>query len=540
MRALAGWVLALSLAAVPAFAAGSGADSAGTSTSSTSDSSNSTVSAAVAAPSDPAASSSTSSAAPPAAAAAPQNNEPPSPLFFKIGSATFTPLGFLDLTDVFRSPAIGSGIGTNFSSLPYRIPANFPNAGLTEDRLSAQNSRLGIRIDADVAGGHAIGYLETDFLGNAATSISASSNSYTLRMRVYFIDYTKGKFELLGGQDWSMLTPNRVGINPIPGNIFFSQDMDTNYQVGLVWERTPQVRFIYHAAKTAAFGVSLENANQYLGGENGLSGSAVSVPSPLTGTNAFVQTQFDNGANSSGTNIPNLFPDLIVKAAFDPMVMKRNFHFEVSGLLKEFKANTFIPSTTANSGGTSINSTAIGGGVSANINLEVVKNLHLIANSYWSDGGGQKIFAQAPDVVIHPQLNGTSAFTVSPLHSGAGIGGAEWQVKPKLMLYGYYGMIYVDKDAFPCTAALAKTAANNTCGYGFTTATATAAEADNRMISEGTIGFIPVFWRSPNYGALQLITQYSYLSRVPWIFVPNSPRAAHGSMAFIDLRYVLP
>jgi hypothetical protein len=337
-----------------------------------------------------------------------------------------------------------------------------------------------------------------------------------------------------------MLTPNRKGIDPIPANIFFSQNMDTNYQVGLVWERTPQVRFIYHAGSMAAFGISLENANQYIGGENGLSGTAVTTPTALSGTNAFVLTQFDNGSNSSGTNIPNLFPDLIVKAAFDPMVMKRDFHFEVSGLLNEFKVNTFMPSTTANSGGTSINSTAVGGGISANINLELFKNFHLIGNSYWSDGGGQKIFAMAPDVVIHPQLNATSPFTVAPLHSGAGLGGAEWQATPKMMFFGYYGAVYVSKDAFPCLGATANTAANNTCGYGNTTATAATAEADNRLVSEGTIGFIPVFWRSPNYGALQLITQYSYLNRVPWIFVPNTPREAHGGMAWVDLRYVLP
>ena len=62
--------------------------------------------------------------------------EPPSPLFFKIGSATFTPLGFVDLTNVFRAPVIGSGIGTNFGAVPYRIGANFPGAGLTDLEIS--------------------------------------------------------------------------------------------------------------------------------------------------------------------------------------------------------------------------------------------------------------------------------------------------------------------------------------------------------------------------------------------------------------------
>jgi len=557
MRALLGWVLALGLVvASPALAANNGvADNTGSATSasvastatdsaaSASDDNSGSTPSATAGAAASSATATSSSTTPAAAEPQGQNGEPAAPLFFRIGAATFTPLGFLDLTNVFRSPVIGSGIGTNFASLPYRIPGNFPGAGLTEDRFSAQNSRLGFRIDSTVWGGKAIGYLETDFLGNAATSISATSNSVTLRMRVYFLDYTKGSWEVLAGQDWSMLTPNRKGIDPIPANIFFSQDMDTNYQLGLVWERTPQVRFIYHAGSMAAFGVSLENANQYLYGENGLSTSAVATPTALTGTNPFATAQLDNGANSSGTNIPNLFPDLIVKAAFDPMVGGRNFHFEVSGLLKEFKINTFMPSTatnSTNSGGTSINSTAVGGGVSANINLELFKNFHFIANSYWSDGGGQKIFAQAPDVVIHPQVNATSPFTVSPLHSGSGIVGAEWQATPKMMFFGYYSAIYVSKDAFPCLGATPNTAANDTCGYGATTASVTTAEASNRMMSEGTIGFIPVFWRNPTYGTVQLITQYSYLNRVPWILVPNTPREAHGSMAWVDLRYVIP
>jgi hypothetical protein len=447
----------------------------------------------------------------------------------------------MDLTNVFRSPSIGSGIGTNFAAVPYRIPANFTGnseSGLTEDRFSAQNSRLGFRVDADVAGGHAIGYLETDFLGNAATTISVTSNSYTLRLRLYFLDYTKGKFEVLAGQDWSMLTPNRKGIDPLPGNIFFSQDMDTNYQVGLVWERTPQVRFIYHAAKTAAFGIALENAEQYLGNGNGSANIPV-TPSGIGGAGAFNTAQFENGANSNGTNIPNVFPDLIVKAAFDPMVMGRDFHFEVSGLLKDFKADTFFPPASGFSGGTSLTSTAEGGAVSANINFELFKNFHLIGNSYWSDGGGQKIFALAPDVVIEPQANASSPYKIAPLHSGSGIGGAEWQVRPKLMIYGYYGGVYIPKDIIPSA-----TCTNGFCGYGVPALVSgsniSTTEGQNRVIQEGTIGMIPVFWRSPNYGTVQLITQYSYLSRAPWSVVPTSPKIAHASMAWVDLRYVLP
>jgi hypothetical protein len=504
--------------------------------------------ASVAAPTVPAATPSSSTSSPSAAAQPPQGNgnEPPSPLFFRIGSATFTPLGFIDLTDVFRAPVIGSGIGTNFATVPYRIAGNFGgnagavNSGLTEDRLSLQNSRVGFRVDSTVWGGQALGYLETDFLGNSATSISTTSNSVTLRLRVFFLDYTKGKIEILAGQDWSMLTPNRVGINPIPGNIFFSQDMDTNYQVGLVWERTPQFRFLYHASKAAAFGISLENADQYFGGSNGA--GSPTLPNLAANTTFTTTSNLDTTANAQ---IPNVFPDLIVKAAFDPMVMKRDFHFEVSGLLKEFRVNTFI------SPNTSLNSSTEGGAVSANINFELFKNFHLIANSYWSDGGGQKIFGLAPDVVISPQPTATSALAIRPLHSGSGIGGAEWQVMPKLMVYGYYGGVYIGRDFFNCAAPGTSPGATF-CGYGVPASVGGAstgisqntAYSQNRVVQEGTIGLIPVFWRSPNYGTVQLIMQYSYLSRNPWAVVPVAgglnPAVAHGSMAWVDLRYVLP
>ena len=57
---------------------------------------------------------------------------------------------------------------------------------------------------------------------------------------------TKGKFEFLAGQSWSLMTPNRKGISPLPGDIFYSQDIDVNYQLGLVWGRIPGFRLAYH------------------------------------------------------------------------------------------------------------------------------------------------------------------------------------------------------------------------------------------------------------------------------------------------------
>jgi len=52
-------------------------------------------------------------------AAAPQKMETEeTPLQLRIGSATIMPVGFMDFTAVYRSTNPGSGIGTNFGSVP--------------------------------------------------------------------------------------------------------------------------------------------------------------------------------------------------------------------------------------------------------------------------------------------------------------------------------------------------------------------------------------------------------------------------------------
>ncbi len=141
----------------------------------------------------------------------------------------------MDFTSVTRGTLNGGDIGTSFASFPY---SNTAAGQLSETRYSAKNSRLGLRMDTDIEDTKVLGYVETDFLGNAPTNLNVASNSDTLRMRVYFVDVQHGPWEFLAGQDWSMLTPNRKGISPLPNDIFFTQNVDVNYQVGLVWERT--------------------------------------------------------------------------------------------------------------------------------------------------------------------------------------------------------------------------------------------------------------------------------------------------------------
>jgi hypothetical protein len=448
-----------------------------------------------------------------------------SPLSFKIGDATFTPLGFLDLTDVFRTTGTGNGIGTTFGSVPYNN--NLPTAGLTEDRFSAQNSRIGVRIDAPVGGGNITGYIEADFLGITAANANVTSNSNTLRMRNYFADYRRGKFEFLAGQDWSLLTPNRKGLSPYPSDIFFSQDMDTNYQVGLTWTRQPQIRFIFHPNDTWALGFSIENADQLLG-------SAATTPAAFSTYAAEVDPA--TGSSLATPPTPNVAPDFIFKIAADPKVGNTMWHFDFAGLLSEFKLVT--PATIVGQPGR-VTDSATGGGFEANLNLELVKNFHWIGTAFWSDGGGRYLYGQGPDLVIS-QASTSSPFLPVPLKAGSAITGFEWQVTPKTLFDGYYGGDYFGQAFFQDPASTT----TKLVGYGYQFLNpgtlASANEAQNRTIQEGTIGWTQTFFKNPNFGAFSLITQGSYITRAPWFVAAGTPKDAHLFMVYVDLRYTLP
>ena len=441
--------------------------------------------------------------APPASV---QGDNVASPLQIHIGDATITPVGFMDFTTVFRTTDVGSSIGTNFGGIPFN---NATLGKLTELRESAQNSRVGIRVDANVKGAQILGYMESDFLGSAPANVAVTSNSDPLRLRLYWVDVQKSGFEILAGQSWSFLTPNRNGLSALPADIFYSQLMDTNYQLGLTWSRQTQFRFIVHPTDAIAAGLSFESAEQYIGGTNGI--GAVTLPTAVATAYA---TELDNGTTT--LTVPNVHPDIIGKIAFDPKASNGlHQHIEVAGLFRTFKAFNPINGNNYN---------AHGFGGSINLNFELVKGFHLLSNNYFSDGGGRYIFGQAPDLIV--RADGS----LSPVHAGSTVDGFEYQLGPAL-LYAYYGGEDTRKnyDNDPATG--------KPVGWGYPGSGAT----QNRIIQEPSFGLTQTFWKDPKYGALQLILQYSYLTRNPFV-VPSTASSsnAHTSMIFADLRYVLP
>jgi len=415
----------------------------------------------------------------------------------------------MDFTGVWRQTDGGSGIGTNFASIPFGT--NTFQSNLSEFRFSMQNSRVGFRVDAAVKGAHVIGYMESDFLGNNPGNVAVSSNSNTLRSRLYWVDVRKDKWEVLGGQTWSLITPGRTGISPLPGDLFYTQDIDVNYQLGLVWGRIPEIRFVAHPSSKMAFAVALDSPEQYIGGSSG--GPTITLPANTALATAYgggTSAELDNGGTT--LNTPNVAPDLIAKLAFDP---SSRAHIEIGGVERQFRV--WNPNTA-------IHYDKTGGGGFANMNFGLTKGLRLVSNNFWSDGGGRYIFGQAPDLIV--RANGD----VSPLHAGSTVSGFEITQK-NTFFYAYYGALYVARDI------AVDANGHSLIGYGYPGAPS----SQNRAVQEISGGFNQTVWKDARFGALNVMGQYSYLARNPWSIAPiGNDSNAHMNMVFLDLRYTLP
>jgi hypothetical protein len=449
---------------------------------------------------------------------------PENPLSITIGGAEFTPGGFVDLTGIFRSRDVGSGLGTNFTILPY--DNSLPLGQLSEFRFTGQGSRLSLKVHAKPTQSMDVtGYIESDFNGFEPANSNISTKSDTFRLRLAFLQVRSGKWELVTGQTWSFLTPTREGLSPFPENIFTALRLDTSYLAGLVYGRQPEIRVVYHAAPWWSLGVGLDNPQQFV---------PSSVVFPTDGATNFFSTQFDNGSSSTSAassavnpTVPNLHPDVVARTAFDWRLGGKLFHVDAGGVARSFKVynNLATPADT---------NTITGGAGELNVNFEVLKNFHLIGNSFYGDGGGRYIGGLGPDVIVKP--NGT----LSAIHSGSGVAGFEWQTTPNFLVDGYYSGAYFWRNYLVTTKALGTPCgvlATSYCvGFGFPGS----ANTNNRDYQEGTIGFIPTIWSSPNYGKLQFISQFSYVVRTPWFVAAGTPKNAHAFITYLNLRYIIP
>jgi len=496
---------------------------------------------------------------------------------------TLAPGGFAAAETVTRTRANSADINTPFNSIPY--PGNSLST-LPESNFTSRQSRLSLLAESKVGSAKLSGYWEADFLGTGVTSNNRQSNSYVLRQRVI---YGQAAFDngwtLTGGQQWSLLTENRKGIQNRQEVLPLT--IDPQYNVGFTWARQYGFRVVKDFGGILALGLSVEGPQATIGGRGFSSVTTNNIgTSSVTATgNSFVDAPGSGGGlfnfvDTTGYSI-NKAPDFIVKAALDPGWG----HYEVFGVLSEFgnriypcgvagtnKNDTAPPATTTSvfcpvDGSTSpsalgaYNQIRTGGGVGANFRLPIVaKKLEFALQGLAGDGVGRYGSAQLADLTFRP--DGTEAL----IRTAHGLSGLEFH-SAKLDAYVYGGAEYAGRaayagynnisitrtPAFPATSttsAIPATvttifATNQTGGYGspfannsgctsekppsnsigvspvLTPSSGGSCAGDTRAIMEGTLGFWYKFYQGPK-GGFRWGIQYSYFSRNGWSGTNNN------------------
>jgi len=465
-------------------------------------------------------SSSATPAGPASGAPVQEQEKKESPLSFRIGWADFTPGGFVDFENIFRTTNTGNSSATSFGAIPF---SNTVAGHLTEFRSTAQYSRLNLKTHAKFGANDVTGYIEADFNGNDPANVFVTSNSHTNRFRLFWLDLKRGKWEFLGGQTWGLQTPNRTGVSPMPSDLALGYQEDAGVGVGYNYTRAAAFRTAYHFNDQWVWAGEIQNPQQFVG--------AGEVIFPLA-FNAQLGPQFD-AANNPGA--PNVAPDFLTKIAYDT-TGSYHFHLEGGGLLTTAKA-TILPV-----GGTGFQSrSTVGGGFMGALSFDLFKgsdgrNLKFVTHGMWGYGIGRYLNGLAPDVVVRPVQTGPATFDAdtSGVHSGDFVGGFEFAPHPKAQFGVYYGGAYAQRNAFPdVTSPLL---VKPIIGFGGINSPNSA----NRSVQQGTLDWTQTFWKHPQYGAVQLVTQVSYLTRSPWFVAAGAPKNAHLTMSYVSLRYVLP
>ena len=416
-----------------------------------------------------------------------------------VGPAKLRIGGYLGVTGLYRSTNSGGGPGTAFATIPYE---NTRQGNVSETRLTAQASRLSLRVDAPFPEARfrtLSGYFEMDFVGATPGNIAITATSAGLRLRQAFADVQYGEsFSLAAGQAFSLMTPAKRQLSVWPSDYEISQAVDLNYVAGLVWERVPQLRVTWRPSARFHWAVSVENPEQQIG-------NLIALPA-CCGDD--IAAQYNTG--NDALNVPNLMPDFVTRVAFNP---SNAIHVDVGGVVRVFR-HTIAPYDEMYR--------AVGGGGSVNASITPNSGTRLIGQFASGSGLGRYLGGLAPDVAF--DSNGD----ISPIPASSWVAGLEQVVSPRISIAGYYSGIRTE-DTWVTESD------GRNIGFGFPGAS----NAANKTIDEitATVSYLAV--RTDNRGSAQVNFQTSWLQREPWQ-QGSGPASARAFLFFAQVRYNLP
>jgi hypothetical protein len=250
------------------------------------------------------------------------------------GPVNIKPGGFIEMATIVRTKNENSDVGSDYNQgIPFN---NSSLAHENETRFSARQSRLSMLVSADVNPQTHLGaYFESDFLSSGTNSNSRESNSYTPRLRQAYatVDKDDWGFHFLGGQAWSLMTTNTLGIMPRHEQIPLT--IDAQYVEGFNWLRVAQLRAVEDFGHGWWAGVSAEDPQTVT--------SPITAPSNVNWSNSGDSAGLLNNSTSYSTNY---IPDFNGKVAADPGWG----HYELKGTLRFFNAHTSGDGTNLTTG----------------------------------------------------------------------------------------------------------------------------------------------------------------------------------------------
>jgi hypothetical protein len=381
------------------------------------------------------------------------------PASIRYKGITITPGGFVEAATVSRTRAVSADINTPLNSIPF--PGNALSR-VSENNFTARQSRVSLLAESKVGTAKLTGYWEADWLGTGVTSNNRQSNSYVLRQRIIFAQaaFDNG-LSFTGGQQWSLATENRKGIQNRQEVIPLT--IDSQYQVGYTWEREYGFRVVKDFGGKFALALAVEGPQATIGGRGFSSVSTTTVGSATVATtgNTFLNAPGNGGGlynfvDTAGNSV-NKTPDIIIKAAADPGYG----HYELFGIISTFRNRVYpcgvvgtsakdtappakptvvacsVDGSTAPSSLGAFNDTRVGGSLGANLRVPLfAKKLDFALQGAAGDGIGRYGSAQLADVTFRP--DGTTAL----IRTAHGLGELEWHPNSKLDVYAYYGAEY--------------------------------------------------------------------------------------------------
>jgi len=425
------------------------------------------------------------------------------PSALRYRGVTIVPGGFFAAEALYRSHAENADINTSWASIPWDAQTM---SHLSEFRASARQTRLSLRASGPAGSATITGYFETDFLASGTGASEQQTNGYSNRVRQMWgrVQFPNG-WTFAGGQMWSLLTVNRVGIENLteyaPGLV------DGTILPGFDYARQTSFRVTKNFASyrtTAAF--SAENAAT-------VGVTPANVPAAITAVLSGLATT-GTGIMANTTYSTNVAPDLIAKLAFDP----RFGHFEVKAIGRTFRDRLV---STAKIPGK--NNTLLDGSFGAAAYLPVFTNkVSYLAEAMWGADG--RYGATGTDVIVEP--NGA----LSAEKSIHGITGIEVHPTSRFDGYAYGSEEYLPRDY----GYGLKTINNSNC---FAEATYSCS-ASLKAMETGAAGFWYRFYKGPS-GTVQFGMDYVYALKEAWSGVGGAPRGIDNVMES-SFRYYLP